>query len=93
MTLYHTHQGLKFESRGFPGGPVVKNPPCNAGTQVQTLVRELRPHMPVSYKVHMLRLLNQHITTRVCALQRMIPRDTRKVPHATTKAQHSQISK
>ena len=22
---------LKIETRGFPGGPVVKNPPCNVG--------------------------------------------------------------
>ena len=26
--------------RGFPGGSVVKNPPCNAGTLVQPLVPE-----------------------------------------------------
>ena len=31
--------------RDFPGGPVVKNPPCNARRQVQPLVRELRSHM------------------------------------------------
>ena len=32
--------------RDFPGGPVVKNPSCNTGTQVQSLVGDLRPHMP-----------------------------------------------
>ena len=31
--------------RDFPGGPVVKKPPSNAGTQVQSLVGKLRSHM------------------------------------------------
>jgi len=31
--------------RDFPGGPVVKNSPSNAGGVVQSLVRELRSHM------------------------------------------------
>ena len=29
--------------RDFPGGPVVKKPSSNAGTQVQSLVGKLRP--------------------------------------------------
>ena len=33
----------KITSRGFPGGPVVKNLPDNAGTQVWPLVRKI-PH-------------------------------------------------
>ena len=36
------------EKRDFCGGPVVKTPPCkprNAGTQVLSLVRELRCHV------------------------------------------------
>ena len=32
----------------FPGGPVVKNLPSNAGKQVQSMVGELRSHMPHS---------------------------------------------
>ena len=32
----------------FPGGPVVKNPPCSEGDAAQSLVRELRSHMPRS---------------------------------------------
>ena len=28
--------------RDFPGGPVLKNPPCSSGVQVQSLVREVR---------------------------------------------------
>ena len=31
---------------GLPGGPVVKNTPSNAGMQVQSLVEELKSHMP-----------------------------------------------
>ena len=31
-------------SRDFPGGPVIKNPPCKAG-EVQSLAGELRAHM------------------------------------------------
>ena len=30
----------------MPGGPVVKIPPLVQGTQVQSLVGELRSHMP-----------------------------------------------
>ena len=33
------------EDRDFPGGPVVKNLSCNAGTPALSLVRELRSHM------------------------------------------------
>ena len=38
--------------RTFPGGPVVKTSPSNAGqgVQVQPLVREIRSHMPCSQK-------------------------------------------
>ena len=38
--------GIKRPSRDFPGGPIVYNPPSNEGTQVQSLVGELRFHMP-----------------------------------------------
>lgn len=40
----HTHQ--ESLARDFPGSPVGKNPPCNAGTQVRALIKELRfPHV------------------------------------------------
>ena len=32
--------------RDFFGGPVVKDPLSNAGDAVQSLIRELRSHMP-----------------------------------------------
>ena len=41
-----TKDRLRKSLRDFPGGPVVKNPPYNAGDPVQSLVRELRSHMP-----------------------------------------------
>ena len=39
---YERHLG-EYLSQDFPGGPVVKNPPANAGTQVQSLVWNI-PH-------------------------------------------------
>ena len=37
---------LKMVKKGdFPGGPVVMNPPCNAGDVVHPLIGELRSHM------------------------------------------------
>ena len=35
----------RVSCRDFPGDPVVKNPPVNAGMQVQPLVGELGSHM------------------------------------------------
>ena len=35
-------------SRDFPGGPVVKNPPCDAEDTGSAPGRELRSHMPQS---------------------------------------------
>ena len=40
-------EGIVKKSRqGLPWGPVVTNPPFNAGVRVPCLVRELRSHMP-----------------------------------------------
>ena len=41
-------QFLKMKYRDFPGGPVVKNRLTMQGTQVRSLVRELRSHMPAA---------------------------------------------
>ena len=38
------HKNTK--SGDFPGGPVVKNPPCSAGEAGSVLITKLRPHMP-----------------------------------------------
>ena len=35
----------KADSKGLPGGPVIKNPQCNSGDTGSILVRELRSHM------------------------------------------------
>ena len=53
----HPYNGMLFnlkkERRDFPGGPVVKNPPCNAGdvgsipgqgTKILHAVGQLSPH-------------------------------------------------
>ena len=37
---------FKKPFRDFPGGPVVENPPSNAGDVGLILVGELRSHMP-----------------------------------------------
>ena len=37
--------GNSKRERDFPGGPVIKNPSCNAGDVVQSLVAELGFHM------------------------------------------------
>ena len=39
---------VKRSSRNFPDGLVLKDPPRNEGTWVQSLTRELRSHMPQS---------------------------------------------
>ena len=46
IDLYFPNNQKIKKEREFPGGPVVKNPPYNGGTQVRPLVRELRSHMP-----------------------------------------------
>ena len=44
------NQNLRYKERAMHlrdllGGPLVKNPPCNAGVKVQFLVRDLRSHI------------------------------------------------
>ena len=47
-TISLSYMKIKFNkhTKNFPGCPVVKNRPFNAGTQLWFLVRELRPHIP-----------------------------------------------
>ena len=35
----------RYKTRAFPGGPVAKNPPCNARDMVSILVGEQGSHM------------------------------------------------
>ena len=44
------HMGVKSNWKEFPGGPVVKTSPSNAGVQVQSLIGKLRSHIPWSQK-------------------------------------------
>ena len=48
----------------FPGGPAVKNPPCNAGDVVQSLVRELGPTCMPQLRVHMSQLRSLPAATK-----------------------------
>ena len=53
--------------RGFPAGPVVKNPPCNAGATASIPGPE-RFHMLWSNWAHVPQLLNTWVTTtEACA--------------------------
>ena len=57
-------QGVLHNSRQYiwdqPCSPVLENSPCNAGGAVQSLVRELRSHMPWGQKT---KTLNRSNTT------------------------------
>ena len=48
VLLLAGESGVRYEMGcgDSPGGPVVKNPPCNVGTQVRSLVGELGSHVP-----------------------------------------------
>ena len=48
----------------FPGGPVIKNLPCNAGDMGSIPGGELRSHMSWNNWEHAPQLLNPHATTR-----------------------------
>ena len=54
------------EDWDFPGGPVVKNPPCNAGDAGPVLVRELRSHMSWSNYIREVQLLRPHSLKPMC---------------------------
>ena len=53
----------------FPGGPMVKNPPWSVETQVQSLVGELRSHMPRGYWAHVPQLESPHDATKTWCSQ------------------------
>lgn len=44
----------KARTRDFPGGSVIKSPPCKAGDEVQVLVQRLRSHMSQLLSLHAL---------------------------------------
>ena len=63
VTERRTRQSVKVY---FPGGPVVKNPPCNIGDE--GLILGWRTRIP-----HAAEYLNLHAATRVPAQQGKIP--------------------
>ena len=93
-------QGVMYEveARNFPGGPVVKNPPSNAGdkgsipgwgTKIPHAIGQLNL-CATTREAHMLQLLSP------CTLQPVLPSKrspctaTSKSPCAPKKTQHSQ---
>ena len=50
--------------RNVPGGPVVKNPPSNAGDAGWSLVDELRSHVPPGNQAHAPQLESPRAATR-----------------------------
>ena len=45
LEVEHTITDIKNSTEGFPGGPVVKNPPANAGN-MGSIPGSGRSHMP-----------------------------------------------
>ena len=79
--------------KDFPGGPVVKNPPCNAGdagliagqrTKISHAEEQLRLHMATTDRMP--------YNLRVHESQQKILHDTSKLLWTATKTQGSQIS-
>ena len=75
--VYNTHVENSFPS--FPGGPVAKNPPANAGDMGSSLGLG-RSHMPQSNHAHAPQLLSLHSTAYVPQL--LSPRATTTKAHA-----------
>ena len=78
---------LGFNSRDFPGGPVVKNLLCNAG-DVGTIPGQGTkiPHASKQLRLPILTTEPKHHNQRTCVL-------SRKILPSTTNTQHSQRSK
>ena len=71
----------------FPGGPVVKNLPCNAGDAGLSSGQGTKIPQTVEQVSH------KRATARETCTAGRIPHDTRKIRHAATKAWHNQINK
>ena len=95
---------IKAKRRGFPGGPVVKNPPSNAGdagsipgwgTKIPHAAGQLSLCATTTEPTrHNEREKNPHATTRekpTCCRKQREARAATKSPHAATKTQCSQI--
>ena len=95
-------QAKRKKSKDFPGGPVVKNPPSNAGDASSIPSGGIKiPHAmgqlglqaetiePTYSRAH----APQHEKPRACATTGKILHTTAKSPHAAKKTQHSQKKK
>ena len=78
--------------RDFPGGPVVKKLPADAG-DMGLIPGPGRSHMPWGNYSHVPQLLSPSSTTREAITMRSTGTATRESPHATMKTQGSQKCK
>ena len=78
--------------RGFPGGLMVKNPPCNAGN-TGLIPGPGRSHRPWGNYAHVPQLPSPSSTTREAITMRSTCTVTKESPHATMKTQGSQKCK
>ena len=82
----------------LPCGPVVKNPPCNAGVvglipgqemKMPCTMEQISPHTPATEA-----MCSGAPTSQLeSALQEKTLHDTTEIPQAATKAQHSQVNR
>ena len=76
----HGLESKSNELGDFPDGPVLEDLPCNAGTQVQLLMGELRSHMPQGNYAQVPQLYSP------CTLEPMSHNEGSQVPQLRTDA-------
>ena len=83
-----------INSRDFPGGPVVKNPPSNAvnagsilgrGTKIPHAMGQLSPHTTTTEPPHLNETACVPQTTEPMHPGVHVPQLEREIPHATTR--------
>ena len=84
-TKHYSHKNV-VNARDFPGSPVVKNPPCNAGNA--GVIPGQGTKIP-----HAVEQLNTHAVTTECVPQWKSLHDATKIPCASTRTRCGQKNK
>ena len=84
-TKHYSHKNV-VNARDFPGSPVVKNPPCNAGNA--GVIPGQGTKIP-----HAVEQLNTHALTTECVPQWKSLHDATKIPCASTRTRCGQKNK